>query len=436
MLRWWWSTAALARMSESRLCCSSSGRGMSSWKMEVKRGVSADVVRVQNVAAVEPAPRLLRALQVERHRGWEHADNASEEMRRAFADDEGRGKGKKDGSGRDVGDGRERKSQHVYVALERQQICEEFGVALRDLRTVDPGFRNQMPLVLVRPNALLVSMNDVRAIISTHRMLIFDYERASVKRFIKTIDKFLSPPKPGEQKESDDDMREKAPSEREEEVAGIGLDDSDGLVSGLDLERRRSSSTLNAPFEIRALEASIDHVCSGIERKYSQLNLHVSRALNRALVSNVQLLNADGDAEIDINADTPLVMRDLQSLLPVKHKLRGLSMDCKELSETIQELLDNDEDLDALFLLEGYAAGGSRLPGEHEEAEVMLENHLKRIEQVRNDVLEMRDEVGTGAYRIAHTHTHTWTARLFDDQTWMSTFDSPSRVFSVIMMPD
>ena len=38
----------------------------------------------------------------------------------------------------------------VFVALNRQQICEEFSVALRDLRTVDPGFKNQIPLVLVR----------------------------------------------------------------------------------------------------------------------------------------------------------------------------------------------------------------------------------------------------------------------------------------------
>lgn len=323
--------------------------------------------------------RLLRALQVERS-GWRAPGVAAVE--------EGRDRRRDDAQ-----------PQRVYVALERQQICEEFGVALRDLRTVDPGFRNQMPLILVRPNALLVSMNDVRAIISDSRMLIFDYERASVKRYIRNLDHFLSPPRP----ENEDDESTMKAAHQQDGRGGTGpiddLVDVDGAtrvgssIGGGEREKRRTGGTPHAPFEIRALDASVDHVCSGIERKYAQLNVHVNRALNSALVTNVQLLAGDDDADIPINVDNPAIMRDLQSLLPVKHKLRGLSMDCKEASEAIQELLDNDEDLDALFLVDGYAAGGDRLPGEHQEAEVMLENHLKRIEQVRNDVLGMRDEV-------------------------------------------
>ena len=262
-------------------------------------------------------------------------------------------------------------------------------------------------------------MSDIRLIISRNRMLVFDYKRESVKRYIDNLSSFLSYVRNDDDDDEIEDGDENDVEEEEDDFGSVvsgGFPDEDDAQMNAYLSgegefdylrtekervRRRKRKNLKVPFEIRALEASLDHVCYAIERKYNKLHVKVSRALKRAMLNNILLNDEKGSRSEDVHgSDTALTIRDLESLLPVKHKLRTLYMDCKETSEAIQELLDNDEDLDGLYLLDGYASGGGRLPGEHEEAEMMLENYLKRIEQVRNDIAGTRDEIGASDEHI------------------------------------
>ena len=261
-------------------------------------------------------------------------------------------------------------------------------------------------------------MSDVRLIISRNRMLVFDYKRESVRRYVDNLSSFLSyvrnddEDEDGEEDEEDEDdgghgavVTSGFPDEDDAKLRAYLNDEEIGeedLRSERErIRRRRKRRNLNVPFEIRALEASLDHACYAIERKYNKLHVKVSRALKRAMLGNILLSDERAPGGDDAHGgDAALTIRDLESLLPVKHKLRTLYMDCKETSEAIQELLDNDEDLDGLYLLDGYASGGGRLPGEHEEAEMMLENYLKRIEQVRNDIAGTRDEIGASDEHI------------------------------------
>lgn len=223
----------------------------------------------------------------------------------------------------------------VLLALHRQQACIEFGLQLRDLRIVDPEFRNQLPVILVRTNALLVNMDDVRAIIGHNRILFFDFKRTGVKKLVERL------------------------------KAQLVRENAEGIEEG------------DIPFELKALECTMQHVCESVEDRYARLAKRVEVALKQTRGSGQP--SSPGDS--------------LEALFPVKRSLRSSGMEAKEISEAVQELLANDEDLDGLFLKDNWTAGGSRKEGNHEEAEIMLENYLKRVEQVRNDIAELRDEI-------------------------------------------
>jgi multidrug resistance efflux pump len=62
----------------------------------------------------------------------------------------------------------------ILTALPRRGLCAETGLALRDLRVVDPSFRGQLQSVLVRRGAIVVALEHVKAIITADRVLLFD----------------------------------------------------------------------------------------------------------------------------------------------------------------------------------------------------------------------------------------------------------------------
>ncbi len=44
----------------------------------------------------------------------------------------------------------------------------------RDMRKIDGGFSNQMPVVLVRPEVILVNLGHIRALIKADLVILFD----------------------------------------------------------------------------------------------------------------------------------------------------------------------------------------------------------------------------------------------------------------------
>lgn len=56
----------------------------------------------------------------------------------------------------------------------RAHSCADERSQVRDLRVVDRTFRNQLPTLLVRRAAVVVALEHVRAIITSHNVLLFD----------------------------------------------------------------------------------------------------------------------------------------------------------------------------------------------------------------------------------------------------------------------
>jgi hypothetical protein len=65
----------------------------------------------------------------------------------------------------------------IHTAIPRRLLCAETGLQLRDLRVVDPSFRS-VPAVLVRRGAIVVSLEHVKAIITSNTVLVFDWNSA------------------------------------------------------------------------------------------------------------------------------------------------------------------------------------------------------------------------------------------------------------------
>lgn len=63
----------------------------------------------------------------------------------------------------------------IYTAIPRRLLCSETGLQLRDLRVVDPSFRSSVPALLVRRDAIVISLEHVKCIIMSKKVLVFDW---------------------------------------------------------------------------------------------------------------------------------------------------------------------------------------------------------------------------------------------------------------------
>ncbi|CAI5508934.1 unnamed protein product [Closterium sp. Naga37s-1] len=79
------------------------------------------------------------------------------------------------------------------VALRKSELGFETGLALRDLRVVISALQNQIPTILIRPRAIVVSLAHVRAVITANRAYILNTSSPRVRqRLIPTLLRRLS----------------------------------------------------------------------------------------------------------------------------------------------------------------------------------------------------------------------------------------------------
>lgn len=59
----------------------------------------------------------------------------------------------------------------------------------------------------------------------------------------------------------------------------------------------------------------------------------------------------------------------------------------------MQDILENDEDLAMLYVTYRAQTGTTRNVSEHHEAEVILEEYLKQVEEIANELAELRANI-------------------------------------------
>jgi hypothetical protein len=139
----------------------------------------------------------------------------------------------------------------------------------------------------------------------------------------------------------------------------------------------------DTPFELRALGAALDSVCTRLELR--------TRALAPDVQSVVASLQADA-ARAALGRDVPL------QLVRLNTELARLAADVADVREVLAALLEEDDDLDGMCLTSraaGAAAG-------HAEVEILLEGHYRVVEEAASAVAALRD-----ALRFTESYVRT-----------------------------
>lgn len=201
-------------------------------------------------------------------------------------------------------------------------ILIQYGLLPRDLRKIDSS---TLPHILIRPSAILINLLHLRVLIKADRVLVFD-AYGSTDSYMQSL--FIY------------DLEGKL---RQRSTQGA------------------SQHNQSLPYEFRALEAVLISVTSGLEEEFNGVRDPVVRVL-RAL-------------EEDIDRDK------LRHLLIYSKKLGTFEQKARLVRDAIDDLLEADDDLAAMYLSE-RSTGKEREEDDHQEVEMLLESYHKVCDEI------------------------------------------------------
>ncbi|KAI9768958.1 MAG: magnesium ion transporter [Geoglossum simile] len=207
----------------------------------------------------------------------------------------------------------------VNGEFKKSELIAKFGLLPRDLRKIDSS---HLPHILVRPSAILVNLLHLRALIKHDRVLILD-----------------------------------AYGSTDSYTQSVFMYDLEGKLR----QREASRQAGGLPYELRALEAVLISVTTALEGEYQGVRDPVVRVLR--------------ELEEDIDRDK------LRHLLVYSKKLGTFEQKAKLVRDAIDELLEADDDLAAMYLT-AKAKGEERGEEDHTEVEMLLESYHKVCDEI------------------------------------------------------
>ncbi|KAH0543187.1 magnesium ion transporter [Glutinoglossum americanum] len=207
----------------------------------------------------------------------------------------------------------------VNGEFKKSELIAKFGLLPRDLRKIDSS---HLPHILVRPSAILINLLHLRALIKHDRVLVFD-----------------------------------AYGSTDSYTQSVFMYDLEGKLR----QRETSRQAGGLPYELRALEAVLISVTTALEGEYQGVRDPVVRVLR--------------ELEEDIDRDK------LRHLLVYSKKLGTFEQKAKLVRDAIDELLEADDDLAAMYLT-AKAKGEERGEEDHTEVEMLLESYHKVCDEI------------------------------------------------------
>ncbi|EMD34734.1 hypothetical protein CERSUDRAFT_116927 [Gelatoporia subvermispora B] len=210
----------------------------------------------------------------------------------------------------------------------KADLCSEHRLNPRDLRKIDSRVPNLVPTILVRKEAILVNILHIRALVKADTVVLFDTYGSADSRLHSVFLYHL---------------------EHNLKVKGSSL-----------------------PYEFRALDSILLSVLSALEAEMVFI---------RNLVGGLL-----AELEDDIDHDR------FKRLLHYSRRLTGFQNRAKLVHEALEEVLEQDEDLAAMYLSDKQN-GTSRMLSDHEELEVLLESFSKQVEEIVNEAENIQSNV-------------------------------------------
>ncbi|KAJ2890621.1 inner membrane magnesium transporter MRS2 [Zalerion maritima] len=278
-------------------------------------------------------------------------------------------------------------SGHVILVdgeFKKSELIAKYGLLPRDLRKIDSS---NLPHILVRPSAILLNLLHLKVLIKHDRVLLFDvygsktsYPQSS---FMYDLQGKLQQGLGQQQQQQQQQQKE-----GQNQAAGAQGQKDDGpaitqhqaqfspqsqsqsqstthkTVMHLPLSSSSSSSTTSStalPYEFRALEAVLLSVCSELEADFETVRDPVIRILS--------------ELEDDIDR------HKLRVLLILSKRVSTFEQKAKLVRDAIEELLEADDDLAAMYLTE-KAHDLVRGEDDHTEVEMLLESYHKLCDEI------------------------------------------------------
>ncbi|KAF8480459.1 Mg2+ transporter protein cora-like protein [Russula ochroleuca] len=210
----------------------------------------------------------------------------------------------------------------------RSDLCTEHRLNPRDLRKIDSRIPNLVPTILPRREAILVNVLHIRALVKADAVVLFDSYGSSDSRLHSVFLYHL---------------------EHNLKTKGYGL-----------------------PYEFRALESIFISVVSALEAEMVFI---------RNLVGGLL-----AELEDDINHDK------FKRLLHYSRRLTSFQNRVKLVQAAFEEVLEQDEDLAAMYLTDRKNDVRRQL-SDHEELELLFETFSKQVEELVNEAENIHGNV-------------------------------------------
>ncbi|KHN98773.1 inner membrane magnesium transporter MRS2 precursor [Metarhizium album ARSEF 1941] len=203
--------------------------------------------------------------------------------------------------------------------FKKTELIAKFGLNPRDLRKIDSS---NLPHILIRPSAILLNLLHLKVLIKHDRVLLFDVYGSKTSY-----------------------------------PQSAFMYDLQGKLQ----QKTTQGASSSLPYEFRALEAVLTSVTSEMEADFEAVREPVMRILS--------------ELEDDIDRDK------LRILLILSKRVSTFEQKAKLVRDAIEELLEADDDLAAMYLTE-KTHDLYRGLDDHTEVEMLLESYHKLTDEI------------------------------------------------------
>lgn len=209
----------------------------------------------------------------------------------------------------------------VSGEFKRTELLSNHGLLPRDLRKLDTSISSIVPSILVRKNSILVNLLHIRALVKADMVFIFDVFGST-----------------------------------DSQTQSVFMYDLGHKL------RHGSESMGGLPYEMRALEAIFISVMTTLD---AEMQVHTT------LVNGIL-----ADLEDDIDREK------LRHLLIQSKKLSSFLQKATLIRDTLDDLLEQDEDLAGLYLTEKSQGHPRTEEDDHSEVEMLIESYYKHCDEI------------------------------------------------------
>ena len=221
--------------------------------------------------------------------------------------------------------------RHGHLSLRKgifskSSLCSSLGLQARDLRKLDGTLKNQLPSILIRPSAILVNFDAVRAVIKCDRVTFF--------------------------------------SGQDDEKGPVWMKDLATKLKGVTTKQAGNNQPL--PFEFVVIETILQSTLQGLQDEFD----HMAPSIENHLTILERFVHWD----------------KLKTMLECKKRVALFHERISSLRNCIAEVLESDADMAAMYLTAKSGNSQPRPVYAHEEIELLLESYLKIAEEISSRV--------------------------------------------------